>query len=113
MNFPKEFKDFAECESYFAEKNAGIFHGNDEVVIRILSDSDRKEDKCVYSVRPDGSLEQSDQSKSKHEDADSSRTSETETKTAPTEPVTKDESEKKDPPKPEVKSSSKKSTKKQ
>lgn len=75
MKFPNEFKSFEDCQNFFSDKNAGIFHGEDKVVIRILSNNDRTEDKCVYAVNSDMSLKLKDSNVTNHKDADSSRRS--------------------------------------
>jgi len=79
MNFPKEFKSFEECEKYFSDKSAGIFHGDTYVIIRILTNDDRTEDQCFYAINPrDSSLTKV---KEDHKDltsgSDKSRSSET------------------------------------
>lgn len=60
MDFPKEFKDFKECEEYFTSKGAGIFHGEKEVAVRVLSNDSKHESKCVYTVNKDLSLTKDD-----------------------------------------------------
>lgn len=56
MDFPKEFKSFEECEKFFSDKNAGMFHGDKEVAIRVLSNDSKREEKCIYIVNEDKSL---------------------------------------------------------
>ena len=56
MNFPEKFKDFEECEKFFADKNAGMFHGDNQVAVRILSNDSNSEEKCIYNINDDRSL---------------------------------------------------------
>ena len=60
MDFPKEFKDFKECQKFFDDKHAGMFCGEKEVAVRVLSNDSKKEFKAVYTVNKDKSLTRDD-----------------------------------------------------
>lgn len=80
MNFPTSFKSFEECEGYFQNKFAGIFHGENQVIVRILSNDDKTEDKAVYAVQDNKSLKKISDDAEMHKGQESNPTISIETK---------------------------------